>query len=251
MKKISWLLVSFLVITPVLWSAESDVDRLLDLLTDKNVVTKEDAAGFRADLAIKKQDEKEAQREFSLIAGKPIKISGYTQVRYQTFQEKGKIATFDVRRARLDIKGDITKQLDYRLQSEFGGGTSVKLLDATIGYKFDDFLKLTLGQFKIPFSQENLLSSPKLETINRSPVVESLVARGKDIIGNQNGRDIGVQTSGSLLSIKDNYILDYVIGIFNGAGINTTDTNVRKDFVGRLVRTIGLFYNPQEFAGGI
>ena len=35
--------------------------------------------------------------------------------------------------------------------------------------------------------------------IDRSQVVEALVARGKDVIGNQNGRDIGIQIGGGIL----------------------------------------------------
>jgi hypothetical protein len=170
--------------------------------------------------------------EFDVITSKPIKISGYTQVRYR--EDESISDTFDIRRARLDIKGDITERFDYRLQAEFAG-SSAKLLDATIGYKLSPYLKLTGGQFKMPFSQENLASSPKLETINRSQVVEALVARGKDIIGNQNGRDIGVQASGSFLPSDDSCLFDYGLGIFNGSGINTSDTNEQKDLVGRLV----------------
>ncbi|MBI4972309.1 MAG: hypothetical protein HZC16_00645, partial [Candidatus Omnitrophica bacterium] len=179
---LSWLLVSILILAPLSYAAESDVDKLLDLLVEKKVLTTEDAAGFRADLAVKKQEEKETQKEFIVIAGKPIKISGYTQVRY--LQDKSKNDAFDIRRARLDLRGDITERWDYRTQVDFGGGTtssttgantySVKLLDAIIGYKVNPYLKLSIGQQKIPFSQENLASSPKLETINRSQVVEAL-----------------------------------------------------------------------------
>lgn len=230
---IGWLLVSFLVLTPISFAAESDVDKLLDLLVEKGVVAQEDAAGFRADLAVKKQEEKETQKEFVVIAGKPIKISGYSQVRYRqdkTIDNDG----FDIRRVRLDIKGDVTERFDYRLQADFAG-SSAKVLDATIGYKVNPSLKLTVGQFKIPFSQENLISSPKLETINRSQVVEALVARGSDVIGNHNGRDTGIQASGSILAKEDYQLLDYALGVFNGSGINTADKNEQKDFVGRLV----------------
>jgi len=238
-----WLLVSFLVFTPLSFAVESDVDRLLDLLVQKNVVTADDAAAFKADLAIKKQDEKEAQTSFNLLAGKPIKISGYTQARY--LNDKSKNDSLDIRRLRLNFQGDITERFDYRTQVEFGAGTSssttgaqtyaTTLLDAIIGYKVNPYLKLSLGQFFIPFSQENLISNTKLETINRSQVVEALTARSNDVIGNQNGRDIGVQASGSVFPKGDFNQLDYAFGLFNGSGINKTDLNEQKDFVGRLV----------------
>ncbi len=237
---LSLLVFSFLILTRVSPAAESEADQLLNFLTERKVVTTVEAAGFRADLAVKKQSEKETQKEFLVIAGKMIKISGYTQARY--LNDKSKNDAFDIRRARLDLKGDITERFDYRTQIDFGGGTSssttgataysTKLLDATIGYKVNSNLKLTAGQFKIPFSQENLTSSPKLETINRSQIVEALVARGTDVIGNQNGRDIGIQASGSILS---NNLFDFAFGVFNGSGINTSDLNEQKDFIGRLV----------------
>lgn len=212
----------------------NEVDELLNLLVEKGVITGEDAAAFRSELAIKKQDEKEAQKEFTLKAGKPVKISGYTQLRFQHLDDK--IDGFDIRRARLDIKSGITEKWDYRLQVD-AAGASVKVLDATIGYKIkpETNVKLTAGQFKIPFSLENLTSSPKLETINRSQAVEALVARGKDVIGNHNGRDIGLQLSGSWLPKEDTFLLDYALGVFNGSGINAADANNRKDIAARVL----------------
>jgi hypothetical protein len=95
---------------------------------------------------------------------------------------------------------------------------------------------------------ENLASSNKLEMIDRSQVVEALVARGKDVIGNQNGRDIGVQFGGGLLKRNGSPVIEYRLGFFNGSGINVADTaNDSKDIAGRLV------FNPVKglsFGGG-
>ena len=83
---------------------------------------------------------------------------------------------------------------------------------------------------------ENLASSNKLEMIDRSQVVEALVARGKDVIGNQNGRDIGIQIGGGFLKKNGIPVIEYRLGFFNGSGINLADTaNDAKDIVGRLV----------------
>lgn len=238
-----WLVFSLLAVTISSFAVESDTDRLLNLLVEKNVISAEDAAAFRADLAVKKQEEKEAQTVFNITAGKPIKLSGYTQARYR--QDKSVNDTLDIRRARLNFQGDISERWDYRTQIEFAGGTtssttgaqsySVSLLDAIAGYKVNPYLKLSIGQFLIPFSQENLASNTKLETINRSQVVEALAARGTDVIGNQNGRDIGIQAAGIIFPKADYSAVDYAFGIFNGAGINRGDTNEQKDFIGRLV----------------
>lgn len=52
-----WLFVSLLILTPISFAAVSETDLLLNLLIEKGVVTNEDAAVFRAELAIKKQEE--------------------------------------------------------------------------------------------------------------------------------------------------------------------------------------------------
>jgi hypothetical protein len=63
------------------------------------------------------------------------------------------------------------------------------------------------------------------------------VARGKDVIGNHNGRDIGIQVGGILLKNKTNSpVIEYRLGVFNGTGINVADTaNEAKDLGGRLI----------------
>ncbi len=217
----------------------SVVDYLIDTLVQKGVITAEVASAIRAEAAIKKQEEMEKQKEFWLTTARQMKLAGYTQVRYQyhtnlTDNDTDNVSSTDIRRARLDLKGAVTERFEYRLQVDFAGA-SAKLLDATAAYIFDPALKITLGQFKVPFSMENLTSSSKLETVNRSQAVEALVARGKDVIGNHNGRDIGIQASGALFEVNNQKLLEYAAGIFNGAGINTADVNVNKDYVGRVV----------------
>lgn len=241
---VSLVLIALCFSAPCVHAGESDLDKLIDLMIEKKLITIEEAAALRADLAIKKQAEKEKQKEFTIIGEKLVKLSSYVQTRYQNFEEKGSYDKntkkfknndgFDIRRARVTLKGNITERFCYKLQQEFGG-ESVKLLDAELSYESDSYLKINIGQFKIPFSQENLISSAKMDLINRSQVVEALAARGKDINGNYNGREIGVMTSGSFWQLNDAYIIDYALGMFNGAGINITDRNEEKDFAGRLV----------------
>lgn len=226
---------AMLLMQTAVMSGETDNEKLIDLLVQKGLITQEEAAALRAEQAIKKQEDKSNQKEFPVNASKLIKLGAYTQARFQaTFNKDSIPNSFDIRRARVDTKGEITGRFDYRLQVEWAG-SSAKLLDATMGYRPFQFIKLTAGQFKVPFSRENLLSSPKLETVNRAQVVEALVARSKDAIGNQNGRDIGIMVSGSAIDIRDWQVLDYACGGFNGAGINTTDINQHKDKVVQAV----------------
>lgn len=213
--------------------AQPVTEELLNLLIQKQVISQSDADSLRAENAIKAQSENEKKAKFQLLAGKPLTLNGYTQVRFISQQEADKMDGLDIRRARLDFKGVINEHWDSRLQLDFAGAP--KILDATINYKYRDWLKFSAGQFKIPFSQENIASSHKLETIDRSQVVEALVARVRDVIGSHNGRDLGIQASGNVVKIKERFLVDYYVGGFNGAGINTADNNESKDFSGRIV----------------
>jgi phosphate-selective porin OprO and OprP len=208
---------------------------ILNLLIANKTITQEQADSLRADAAIKQQDADAGKKSFFTTAARSIQFAGYTQVRYQALEEKGKLDGFDVRRARFDMKGSFTPYFGYRLQADFAG--SPKLLDAYAEIKLNDYFNFTVGQFRIPFSMENLTSMNKFELIDFSQAVDALVARSKDVIGNQNGRDIGIQLGGALVKIKSNpALVEYRIGVFNGSGVNIADTaNEAKDVVGRLI----------------
>jgi phosphate-selective porin len=214
-------------------SKAQSTDDVLNLLIQRNVVSQKDADSIRAEAAIAAQTNLAKVKSFPVNAGKKITLAGYTQVRYQALEEAGKIDGFDIRRARLDVKGVISPYWSYRVQFDLAG--TPKLIDAYAELKINDFFNFTIGQAKIPFSLENLASSNKLELIDRSQAVEALTARGKDVIGNHNGRDIGVQLGGTILKLKDRPVVDYRLGVYNGSGINTADNNEKKDIAARLI----------------
>lgn len=225
------LFVSLFILTPS-WGAQPEHDRLLDLLVEKGSVSKDEAASLRADEALREQEEKDNRKEFPVIANRYLKLGGYAQIRYRN--DESIKDTFDVRRARLDLRAVPTERLELRLQTELAG-SSAKILDAQAAYQLSPGLKITAGQFLIPFSIENVTSNTRLETINRSQVVESLAARGSDIIGNHNGRDTGVQASGVFFEYDDRNLVEYAVGVFNGSGINRPDQDEQKDLIGRVV----------------
>ena len=231
MKKL--LFFTLISIVFVLGSKAQSTDDILNVLIQKNLIAQKDADSLRAEAAIAAQANLLKIKSFPINAGKKITIAGYTQVRYQALDEPGKIDGFDIRRARLDVKGTISPYWGYRVQFDLAG--SPKLIDAYAELKLNDYFNFTIGQAKIPFSLENLASSNKLELIDRSQAVEALVARGKDVGGNQNGRDIGILLGGTLWKLKDRPVLDYRLGVYNGSGINTADLNEHKDFASRLI----------------
>jgi len=229
------LLVFTLLFAAIISKAQSN-DELLNLLIKKNLLTQHEADSLRADLALKEQQKRDKEKENQhniFIGSRALQISGLVQARYQGFAQSGVNDAFDLHRARLDAKGNITDQWSYEVYTEFAGTT--KLLDAYTAYKFADFLKLQAGQFKVPLGYESLVGDAQLDFIDRSQVVEALAGRSKDVIGNQNGRDLGIQVSGSFVKLNDQYLFDYTFGVFNGAGYDvTTDNNNHKDLAARL-----------------
>ena len=206
---------------------------VLNLLIKNKTITQGQADSVRAEAAIKQQELDANKKTFFATTGRPFQMTGYSQVRYQFQQQEGKIDGFDIRRARLDFQGNVNSWFSYRLLTDFA--SSKILLDAFGDIKLKDYLIFTIGQARIPLSLENQIADRQLELSDRSQVVEALVARSTDVIGNQNGRDIGVQARGSIWKYANRYLVDYQIGLFNGAGIDVADNNNNKDLSGRLI----------------
>ncbi len=161
------------------------------------------------------------QEESSVSKRLSQKLNAYVQVRY-TNGEPGADG-FRIRRARFGFKGELLK--DFSIKFQVDGTRSPILLDAAVEISSIPYATLLFGQFKVPFSLENLSSSSALDLVNRSQTVKELCP-AQDI--GSAGRDIGVTVSGEFS------ILEYNLGVFNGSGMNRVDTNEQKDIVGRL-----------------
>lgn len=185
------------------------------------------------------------------VLSKLPSISGYLQLQY-TYDSGDGANTFNIRRARLDIKGGIyRKWADYRLQLDFA--SSPKIVDAFVRITPLKGLNVQVGQFKLPFSLENVYYVPLVcNTINYPVAVQYLsgfsqyaTADGK--VGNKaTGRDMGLQLYGSLFRIRDSHdVIEYKVGVFNGSGINVKDNNKTKDFSGivriRPIKNLSFF----------
>jgi phosphate-selective porin OprO/OprP len=222
------------IITLLFFTAQAQSSNdVLELLILNGTIKQEQADSVRAEAAIKQQEADAKKKSFNVLAGKALQISAYTQARYQLLEEKGKNDGFDIRRAYVDIKGNISPYWAYRQQTDFA--TSPKIMDAQADLKIYDYLNFTIGQQTLPFSLNNTTSNTKLELGDRVQAVEAFSSRKGDVLGDNNGRDIGITLYGSLLKIKDLALVDYRFGIFNGSGINKTDLNEAKDVVGRLL----------------
>ena len=233
-------------------------DDILKILTKKGTITAQEADSIRGEYATKQRHSEESADSFPLRLGRSLSLSGYSQVVYQNFEHPaaGKYYDgFSIKRARLDFQGHFSSQFDYRLLVDFVGQSGANgtaptggqlispfLVEAYVVYKPFTWLNFKAGQMIIAFSQENMTQDRNLDMIERSQVVNALVARKGDAanglvdsLGNQNGRDIGVQVGGSIGKIQDHYLLDYAFQVLDGAGINTLDNNQSKDIDARLV----------------
>ncbi|MDP4188775.1 MAG: porin [Bacteroidota bacterium] len=228
---------SFLIAVMILLSitslqAQTNND-LLNVLTRNQVISQKQADSLRNE-ANKNAEQKNGIKSVLNNTNKALQITGFTQFRYQELDQAGKKDGFDLRRARVVFKGDVLKNWSYFVQ--FDMACSPRLLDAYANLKLSDALMFTFGQFKVPLSRESLISSGKLETLDCSQVVEALVARPGDVIGNQLGYDQGVKVSGDLFKLNDRHLLEYQLAVVNGAGINVTgDNNESKDLAGRMI----------------
>ncbi|HYV90342.1 MAG TPA: porin [Chitinophagales bacterium] len=172
-------------------------------------------------------------------------LNGYTQVRFQDFEDGDPKTrnSFDIRNARLILRGTVLKNISYNFQCDFAPPT-VRLMDGTFAYTINKFAKFTAGQQKVPLSYESLRTDYDIHSMSRSQVVEALTARSKDVVAtaasttavNNNGRDIGLLFSGGVPNQKTQSTwVDYYLGVFDGMGINVTDKDESKDIGGRVV----------------
>lgn len=170
------------------------------------------------------------------FADEHLNLSGYLQGGFEWNEASDPTTSFYLKRARLSLTGDFLKEkFDYRLQVDMAG--SPKICDLYIRYKPLNELNVQLGQFKLPFALENELCGPTTFEFIEYSYITTYFSRnnGKyDGINGATGRDIGAQLYGGFIEHDGYNIINYNVGVYNGAGINTKDNNSSKDFVGRL-----------------
>jgi len=163
-----------------------------------------------------------------------LKLHGYLQSYYAWFEQDTKHSGFETNRARIILDGKVLKDIAFRIQIDAAASTDI-LRCAYIKYTCLPYADLKLGQFKIPFSEEQLTSSAKLDVFKRAQVASKL----------SYSYDIGMMLERKLLGNK----LYYGIGVFNGSGRNTADNNENKDLIGRVV--ISPFKGSENIFAGL
>ena len=171
------------------------------------------------------------------FANEHMSLSGYLQAGFEFNEANDPTTSFYLKRARLSLTGNFLEdKMDFRLQVDMAG--SPKICDLYYRYKPLNELNVQLGQFKLPFAMENELCGPTtFEFIEYSYLTMFLTRNAKDYdgIAGATGRDIGAQLYGGFIEREGFNIINYNVGIYNGAGINVKDNNSSKDFVGRVI----------------
>ena len=134
-------------------------------------------------------------------------IQGRVQTRFAHEKPDGADAedAFEIARARLTLKGHaLSPDIKFKFQTDFGkGGATLK--DFLVDYKLHDKVIVRAGQWKRPFSRQQINSSGNLELVDRAITDKAFGA----------GRDIGV-------AVHNNYEkspeIEWALGVFNGTG---------------------------------
>ncbi len=205
------------------------VEEILQILREKGAISADKYEKLRVMVEEEKaKDAKKSQITFKKgftikTADKAfkLKIGGRLHNDLRVFQSgHPKNSEFIVRRARIYASGTLYKYYDFKVESEFGMNKSA-LNDGYLNVKYFPHLQFKIGQYKVPFSLEELTSDNYIDFVERPLPVDNLVP----------SRDRGIMMHGGLAE----GVVHYGIGIFNGTRKNTSDSDNHKDVAARLV----------------
>jgi phosphate-selective porin len=149
-----------------------------------------------------------------------LKVKGFLQTYYSWLEKSSPYSNFEILRARMTLDSKIEEKVTGKIQVDFATTSNI-LLDAYLNYKPFPFLGFKMGQFKIPFSQEQIDSSAGLPFFHRTNVTSKLAYN----------YDIGIMAEGRLM----HKMIYYGLAVVNGTGRNKSDSNQKKDVVGRVL----------------
>lgn len=191
------------------------------------------------------QSSKELTKLEKIISHLP-KISGYLQTGWNysktTAEGARSSSSFQAKRLRLIMDGNVGEKVDFRLQIEAFNGISgstngngqknIQVMDAFATLKLMPELKIRAGQFYTPLGYENYDISPKtLETVDFSNIVYRMACRNPyEYNFVDYGRDLGVMIIGDAFdSGKGFRYLHYDLALTNGGLPCKDDRNSSKD----------------------
>ena len=207
------------------------LEQLLDLLLQREQI---DAEQYHA-LQEKAKKEQASAFQAGIEHGRPffrstdgnfqVELGGRLQEDFDAAKADTRTLTgarlgsqFLIRRARLEVEGRFFRWINFKIEADFSD--SMPLRDVYLDFGLVPELRLRGGQFKEPFSLEELTSDLHFDFVERSLVNELAPSN-----------DRGVMVYGNLMQ----GVASYFVGGFNGSGQNTADNNSDKDLAVRLV----------------
>ncbi len=210
--------------------------RLLDQklrVLERNLELKEETAVAEA----KKQPKltlSDGRIEFASADGaNSIRLRGLVQADGRFYIDDtnatGTNDSFLLRRARIGLEGKFAERFQYVVQSEFGTGSAVQILDANVFASVIPEFGVRFGKFKTPIGLEQLQSDP-VAFFNERSVATGLTPN----------RDVGVQAEGAFFKGG----LSYQLGVFNGVPDGGNTTQATTDFDSDKSVAARLFATP-------
>ncbi len=165
-----------------------------------------------------------------------LKVNGRLQPRYEyrSSESAEDTSSFYLRRLRLDFKGHVfDPRLTFRVMPEFS--RTANLRDGWINYAFGGSFNLRAGQMTVPFQRQREISGFRQHFTERGEPSETFGVPG--------GYDIGVMLHGTDSERR----WRYAVGIFDGSGRNTKESNSSGNLIsGRVSRAITGFLAADE-----
>ena len=168
---------SFLFVSAAAWAG----DDLLEVLRENGTISQDEYETLKTKQnksrreKVKKGLKRESpEGDFSIRVGGRLMLDGATYDDDKIDLGNGA----ELRRARIFIAGKIYKDWKYKLEIDFAGG-EVSVKDAYIGYKWFDSSFIQIGNFKEPFSLEELTSSKYITFMERA--LPNVFAPGRNI----------------------------------------------------------------------
>ena len=217
--------------------ADATSEAILKLLIKKGVLTREEVDGLRAEV-VKEQssssapieervskleeDIKKTPKIANFLNG-DMKIGGYIQTRYTTGPSKKVADTITINNAKIALSGRVNPEVAYKFEIGPHQTNGRILYDALVRAEYFPKAKITMGQFKVPFSEEYLTSSSDLKTADRA------IFQGT--ISNEYSQ--GFMVEGDVL---DNFYYA-VAGVTGQDRTPAANDNEAKDVISRFVYT--------------
>ncbi|MEX0960692.1 MAG: porin [Burkholderiales bacterium] len=162
-------------------------------------------------------------------------INGRIHYDYRSYSPSDSVAdTFDLRRARIGFGGKVFEDISFSVVGDFAAST--KLDVAYLNYALTKPAQLRLGQFKMPFGLEVLMSSNNI-TFQERAFIDNLAP----------GKERGIMLHGAPAAG-----FTYAIAASNGAGQNSSDSDPEeddKDLMGRVTFNIPQMMGNNDVVG--